>query len=114
MPAFDLTLLAENWGTPEDALYQRILGLFMAEATRLAADIEAAVAADNRAVLQRATHTLRSTAGNICAMTLSNAAAALDDAANGTGDCTRLAADVAAAWAAVQAAVAAGGPRHGR
>jgi HPt (histidine-containing phosphotransfer) domain-containing protein len=115
-PVFDLALLAENWGTADDPLYRRILGLFMAEAGRLTADLAAAHAVNDVPALHNAAHTLRAIAGNVCAMGLSRAAAALDESAPAASpaDLAGLVATVQARWREVETAVAAGGPRHDR
>jgi HPt (histidine-containing phosphotransfer) domain-containing protein len=111
---FDFALLEENWGSPEDTLFQRILGLFRLESARLCAEIGAALQTGDRVRLRATAHTLKGAAGNVCAQSLAEAASALDDSA-----LTAALATLEAQFAklqqlanAVEAALAAGGPRH--
>lgn len=108
-------MLVDNWGTPDDPLYQRILGLFRAEGVRLSAAIATALATGDRPTLRHAAHTLRGAAGNVCAMILWEVAGRLDDAAlTATPEALRALADAThAAWLATLAEIDEGGPRHG-
>ena len=111
-PAFDLTHIADQWGSPDDDIYRTILGIFAEEGTKLCGDARAALADDRRQALERTAHTLKSAAANVGALHLSHCARALEEAA-GTAEREELAplvARIETAWAEVSARIADGGP----
>jgi HPt (histidine-containing phosphotransfer) domain-containing protein len=115
-PAFDLTHIAEQWGNPADEIYWTILGIFAKEGYGLCADARAAWGDRQLQALDRAAHTMKSAAANVGALHLSRCARDLEEAAETgrTGDLAPLVARVEAAWAAVSARIAEGGPRISR
>jgi HPt (histidine-containing phosphotransfer) domain-containing protein len=111
-PAFDLTHIADQWGSPDDDIYRTVLGIFAEEGTKLCSDARAALAQDRRQALERTAHTMKSAAANVGAMHLSRCARALEEAA-GTAepeDLAPLVTRIETAWAAVSARIADGGP----
>ena|SRR6185437_9293825 len=111
-PAFDLAHIADQWGSPDDDIYQAVLGIFAEEGTRLCGDARAALAEDQRQTLERTAHTMKSAAANVGALHLSYCAQALEEAA-GTAEPAELAplvAQVETAWEAVSARIR--GPAH--
>lgn len=115
-PAFDLTHIADQWGSPDDDIYRTVLGIFAEEGTKLCGDARAALAEDRRQALERTAHTMKSAAANVGALHLSRCARALEEAAV-TAEPRELAplvTQIEAAWAAVSARIADGGPAaHG-
>ena len=106
-PAFDLSHIADQWGSPDDDIYRAVLGIFAEEGAKLCGDARDALADDRRQALERMAHTMKSAAANVGALHLSRCAQALEAAA-GTAKPAELAplvAQVEVAWAAVSARI---------
>ena len=114
-PAFDLVHIADQWGSPVDDIYWTILGIFAEEGAKLCADARAALGGGRLQALERTAHTMKSAAANVGALHLSRCASDLEEAAEASshGDLAPLVARVEAAWAAVSARIAQGGPVTG-
>ena len=106
-PAFDLTHIADQWGSPDDDIYRTVLGIFADEGTKLCGDARTALAEDRRQALERTAHTMKSAAANVGALHLSLCARALEEAAATAkpGELAPLVAQVETAWAAVSARI---------
>jgi HPt (histidine-containing phosphotransfer) domain-containing protein len=111
-PAFDFTMLAENWGEDISTQYQRILALFQGEAARHCAGAEAAMQQQDRQSLLRCAHFLAGSSGNVCAMSLYASAAALERAAPAApwAELQALYAAMAGDWQRVDTVIKSGGP----
>jgi HPt (histidine-containing phosphotransfer) domain-containing protein len=106
-PAFDLTHIVDQWGSPDDDIYLTVLGIFAEEGTKLCGDARAALAEGRRQALERTAHTMKSAAANVGALHLSRCARALEEVA-GTAEPAELAplvAQVETAWASVSARI---------
>jgi HPt (histidine-containing phosphotransfer) domain-containing protein len=107
---FDLKHIIDQWGGPEDELYQIILQIFIAEADDLCKLARLSLENGQRADLLRAAHTLSGAAANIGAIRLSRCSAALETLI-ASGDDDRLEehlVTVEEAWLAVRAKAAMG------
>jgi HPt (histidine-containing phosphotransfer) domain-containing protein len=115
-PAFDIAHIIDQWGSPLDEIYGTILDIFVIEAEALCAEARSSLAAGRRDTLARAVHTLGGASANIGAMHLASCAGAVEALAQ-SAEGERLESmlkDVEAAWAAVLAEIATGGPKlHG-
>jgi HPt (histidine-containing phosphotransfer) domain-containing protein len=112
-PAFDIAHLTDQWGNPLDEIYATILDIFVVEAETLCAEARSSLAAGRRDKLARATHTLGGASANVGAIHLARCAGAVEALAQ-SGEEEQLESmlkDVEAAWAAVLAEIAMGGPR---
>jgi len=111
-PAFDLTHIADQWGSPADDIYRTILGIFAEEGAKLCRDARAALGDGRLEALGRTAHTMKSAAANVGALHLSHCAGDLEEAAEAgvSRDLAALVARLETAWAAVGERIAKGGP----
>ena len=112
-PAFDISQLNDQWGSPLDEIYRTILDIFTDEGEALCADARRALSAGKRDLLARAMHTMAGAAAHVAAMHLAQCARAAEEAAQSDNEnrLERLMNDVEAAWRSVRAEIASGGPR---
>src|ERR1700761_1816394 len=111
-PAFDLTYIADQWGSPHADIYRTVLGIFADEGAKLCGDARAALDEGKRQALERTAHTMKSAAANVGALHLSRCAQALEEAARtaAPSELAPLVARIEIAWAAVSARIGDGIP----
>lgn len=114
--AFDSAHLRDQWGSSSDEIYRAILDIFVVEAEGLCIAARSSLDEGQRDGLARAAHTLGGASANVGALQLARCAGALEESAQ-SGEQQQLEGllrNVEAAWQAVKADLALGGPgRYG-